>query len=457
MINFAVQPDKSLDKDTDDPAGSPVGMPGERKLEKTSKPLTAGVLLIVVFAFILFTVINTSIGTYLMLNPEGDTTVEGIVEDGDGDPVEGVTVTIEDTDIVEVTDAEGKYKISQVSAGEHTFKFYKPGYRVLIVRHVLYSKDALDQSSVKSNELDVPSYIPGGTYTGYFKGPFIQVTENPLINSTVIGTVRDNDDSPLANVNVTVAGTTLFVTTDTTGNFRLENVTAGVHEFKAVNGTAAGSDFVSIITLIKPEDVVNIDFIFDDVSKNKVIDQTQTKNGKISGRVVDDQSDPSPLAGAEVWLESAESTRNYTASVFTNSNGTFEFTNIPLGIYNISATAENFNINKTSNLVVDHNLNLTENFELTELNSPVKATADVGVVYYCLLGLVIIAIIALLGGISAYRRKRYGLAFAAAVLSVGPAILLYTDSFICGAAVISVVALLLIVLSKNEFEAPRIE
>ena len=69
----------------------------------------------------------------------------------------------------------------------------------------------------------------------------------------------------------------------------------------------------------------------------------------------------------------------------------------------------------------------------------------------------IIAIIALLGGISAYRRKRYGLAFAGAVVGIIPAILPYTDLCICGSAILSVLALLLLVLAKNEFQLPRIE
>jgi hypothetical protein len=456
MINFAAQSSGSITNEIKEPSELPNSISADRSPERTNKPRIAGILLICVFLFLIFTVINTSIGTYLILNPSGATSLEGRVEDGDGEPVEGVKIFIDDgSEFAAVTDMDGEYKISNISAGEHKFKFYKPGYRVLIVRDILYSKDALDQNGLETNEINVPSYLPGGASTGYFKGPYILVKDNELKKSNITGYVKDDKGDPLANVNISVEGTGSSVKSGGNGRFEFENITAGVHEITAVNGTGSNAEVVKIIKFIKPGVTSNIEIEFDNNSINNEIDETEDKYGTVRGKVTNDQQDP--IVGAEVWLDITLSSSNYSREILTDNDGGFEFNDIPVGIYNLSASTENYYINISSNITVETNIVIVENFELEEHGSPVKATADLVVIYYCMTGLVIIAVIALLGGISAYHRKRYGLAFAGAVLSIGPAILLYTDSCICGAAVIAVVAFLLIVLSKSEFEPPKME
>jgi hypothetical protein len=458
MINFATETRDSIPDDDVGPQNKPISIAKDRKPANTTKPLTAGILLICVFIFIMFTIINTSVGTYLLLNPSGDTTLEGVVEDDDGDPVEGVEIIIDDdSEAAAVTDAKGKYKITEVSAGEHKFKFYKHGYRVVVVRNILYSKDALDQNGLKTNTIDIPSYLPGGAYTGYFKGQYVQAQDNKLANSTVTGTVLGQDGTPMSNVNVSVINTGIFDLTDVSGYFRLENVTAGVHEVKAINGTGNDSEYISIINLIPPGEIVSMGFIFDQDNIDQIFDHREGKTGKITGKVFDDQPDANPVTGAEIWLEPAEKSGNFSTRAITNLNGEFELTDIPIGIYNISASAENYQINMTVNLFVDQEQKSTLNFELAELDSTVKATADLSVIYYCLVGLALIAVIALLGGISAYRRKRYKIAVAASVLSIGPAVIMYTDTCICGAAIISAIVFLLLMLSREEFESDRID
>jgi hypothetical protein len=388
-----------------------------------------------------------------MVNGTGETPLEGLVEDGDGDPVEGVEVTIEGTELVAYTNTIGEYDIPNAPAGEQTIKFYKDGHRVIIVHGTLYNQEILDRNNWDANVIDIPDWLAGGTWTGALKGPYIDINDNLLETGNVTGVVLDEMDQPLMNVNISGAG--LWTSSDEAGHFELEDLSPGRHEFKAVNMSTTGPETVRIISFIDSNGVETLDFKFDTASVGNVIDLTAGKFGVVTGRVLDENDEP--LQGAKVQLVGWD-VEQYEGNVtYSDQAGNYEFSDIPIGLYNLTAVAENYYINKSLNLTVEHNGTATANYKLDYISSPRKVTADLTVIYYCLLIFFIIAIIALLGGISAYRRKRYGLAFAAAVLGVIPAVLISTELFICGGAIVSVIALLLLVLAKNEFEVPPIE
>ena len=52
-----------------------------------------------------------------------------------GDPLEGVTMLILDTDISDVTDSEGDAYLDEVAAGEYTLSFSKPGFAQVLFNH----------------------------------------------------------------------------------------------------------------------------------------------------------------------------------------------------------------------------------------------------------------------------------------------------------------------------------
>ena len=71
------------------------------------------------------------------------------------------------------------------------------------------------------------------------------------------------------------------------------------------------------------------------------------------------------------------------------------------------------------------------------------------------LPLLCIAILALLGGIYALKRRKWGLAFAgsiAAIFSWTPVVLLLTPTVIFGSAPLGILVVILIAKSKGEFE-----
>ncbi len=420
---------------------------------KTSKPVIAAVLLILAFGLIMFSGINSVLGTYEMVNGTGETPLEGIVEDGNGDPVKGVEVTIEGTELVAYTNTIGEYEIPNAPAGEQTIKFHKDGHRVIIVHGTLYNQEILDQNNWGANVQDIPDWVPGGTWTGALKGPYIDFNDNPLGTGAVSGVVLDALGQPLSNVNISGAG--LWTSSDEAGHFELEDLTPGRYEFSAVNMTDTGPETVRIISFINSYGVEALDFKFDTASVGNVIDKTAGKFGVVTGNVMDE--DDEPLQGAKLKLVGSDAELYEDNVIYSGQDGKYEFSNIPIGLYNLTAVAENYYINKSCNLTVEQNSTVTANFILNYISSPRKVTADLTVIYYCMLIFFIIAIIALLGGISAYRRKRYGLAFAGAVLGVIPAVLISTELFICVGAILSVVALLLLVLAKKEFQVPPIE
>lgn len=422
---------------------------------KTSKPLLAAVLLIIVFGLIMFTVINQALGTYEMVNGTGKTPLEGLVEDGDGDPVEGVAVTIEDTDLIVYTNSLGEYEIPEAPSGEQTVKFYKDGHRVIIVHTMLYSKDILERNNWDANVIDIPDWVPGGSWSGALKGPYIEVSTNPQENGKVSGIVEDAGDKPLSNVKINVTGTLLSTTTDEGGHYEFTNLTPGRYELNAVNITSTGTETIRVISVVTAQDHQTINLKFDATTVNTTIDLTAGKFGEVTGRVVDENDEPLP--DAKVQIVNSDIEIDGVNITYTDQSGNFRFDDIPIGIYDLAAVAENYYINKSLNLTVEHNGIVNENFTLKSISSPREVTADLAVIYYCLVIFAIIAIIALLGGISAYRRKRYGLAFAGAVVGIIPAILMNTELCICGSAILSVLALMLLVLAKNEFQLPPVE
>jgi hypothetical protein len=90
--------------------------------------------------------------------------------------------------------------------------------------------------------------------------------------------------------------------------------------------------------------------------------------------------------------------------------------------------------------------------ELKKIDDPLEIEEEIknNETYFCIIMLIIFALITLAGAISAFQRKRYGLAFMGALIGMIPMLLIIT-SYICGASIVSLIGLVLLVFSREEF------
>jgi outer membrane receptor protein involved in Fe transport len=72
---------------------------------------------------------NTTAGEYQLNPPEGQGFVSGqVVDKATGQPVSGVAILLEGTEVGTITDSDGRYTLGPAPAGEYTINFIKSGY-----------------------------------------------------------------------------------------------------------------------------------------------------------------------------------------------------------------------------------------------------------------------------------------------------------------------------------------
>jgi hypothetical protein len=160
--------------------------------------------------------------------------IEGVVTDADGQAVADVTVTVsgvDEEDVTATTNANGEYRVENVSLKLHAVTFTKTGYLTV-------------SKSVNAADFDEK----------------VATVDATLVNASakIVGTVSDGKNSGvgLAGVTVTVgaAGT---VTTDADGNYTIENlvsddytITFTKENYVTVSKSITGSDFSAGIAVV---------------------------------------------------------------------------------------------------------------------------------------------------------------------------------------------------------------
>ncbi len=100
------------------------------KKEKTSKPMIAGTLLVIVF------VTGILLGSFILLSQEsifkGYGEYKAKVFDEEGKPLQGVKAYLDNKTVV--SDKEGIIHFSNVSAGKHILWLYKEGYKSMKIK-----------------------------------------------------------------------------------------------------------------------------------------------------------------------------------------------------------------------------------------------------------------------------------------------------------------------------------
>jgi len=413
-----------------------------------SKATIAGILLIFVFILNLFLPITFIYMINEIENATGVTDLRGQVLDEDDAPVANVTVSVVGTNRTTYTDIDGKYSLNNVPVGENEIKFAKMGYRQILVRKFLFSKDLLGQTQEDTNIIDVPGVLQSGIYINALEGPFIKTKiVDDKLNSTISGSVVNSAGTPLPDIQVRISNTNLSTQTNNDGQYELNGVSPGIITIEAISALNRITTEVTILFASNESMEVNIVYY---ENKNITIDRVIGKSESINGSVID--IDKQPIVNAILILDINESIYPNN-TIKSDENGAFIFNNVPLGLYQIKIQAHDYSIVNVINITVNNGSNTTlAEIELNKLESPLKVEEQISSMYtlICVLLLLLFPIITLAGGISAIQKKRYGLAFIGAIVGMFPLILVL-QTYVCSAGVFSIISLVLLVFSRSEF------
>lgn len=125
-------------------------MPGQyTKIPFFRNPDWAGKFLIISAILGIVTGLIFSYAFYVTFNGQfEDLTLEGTVRDIQGDPIEGVNITLVDGNRTIATDHNGKYTLEDLDSGTHDIRITAEGYRTVNYRFTLVS-DGFSSSTTK--------------------------------------------------------------------------------------------------------------------------------------------------------------------------------------------------------------------------------------------------------------------------------------------------------------------
>ncbi len=422
---------------------------------QTPRALIAGIFLLVAFFLSLFFPITYMLQVYDIETATGDTTLRGKVLGSNDKPIENVTVDIKDLNITVKTDVKGKYFFEKVPVGEHEIEYKKPGYRKIIVKKVLFSKNLLKQISEKDNVINIPGNLSSGIHIEALKGPYIEsyiVDDN--YNRSISGTVINNSGMTLFGVELKIIGSNISVQTDKNGRYNFHNVSPGI---LSIQISKSKNENITTYTFLSANlDSIELNLTYFE-KRARDINMVIGNNGSINGSILNKKGEPinnalvtlSPQAGIN-----QSGFQNFQIEKKTKIDGSYQFDNIPIGIYSISISSEDYYLIELKNITVGNNSKkMLPIFTTKDIKEPIEIYEEISssYTYACIAILFILALITLLGAISAFQRKRYSLAFVGAMTGMIPAVIALQIN-VCGAGLASLIALVLIVFSRNEFD-----
>ena len=253
----------------------------------------------------------------------------GSITDDAGRPISGATVELLGSDYVGTSNESGNYSVSGVAEGDYYVRASREGYI----------------TSISDNTLHI---APGSSVFQNFT----------LRGGTLTGTV-DNGSAELAGVHITLILTTgenLTATTDSDGRYMIKGIPEGVYAIIAcldgyTNSTVGG---VSITA-----------------GETTTLDLTMVElQGAISGNV---KSGGAPVEGARVWVSITDGIR----FAYTDSRGNYTITDVPAGVYNVTAEKDGYYPDYVPDVVVVRGqvtweVNLTLEGKLSRLSGVVS-------------------------------------------------------------------------------------
>uniref|UniRef100_UPI00232D2F4B beta strand repeat-containing protein n=2 Tax=Olleya namhaensis TaxID=1144750 RepID=UPI00232D2F4B len=269
--------------------------------------------------------------------------VSGTVVDENGDPVSGIVVTLDDGDAATVdptvtTGVDGTYEFTDVPVGDYTIVETVPANTDVV------DGDTTDDGDTVANTDTTDGSIPVTVTAGEVDAD--NNFENSPAPGSVIGTVVDENGDPVSGIVVTLddgdaATVDPTVTTGVDGTYEFTDVPVG--DYTIVETVPANTDVVDGDTTDDGDTVANTDTTDGSIPVTVTAGEVDADNnfenspapGSVSGTVVDENGDP--VSGIVVTLDDGDAaTVDPTAT--TGVDGTYEFTDVPVGDYTIVET-----------------------------------------------------------------------------------------------------------------------
>jgi len=242
-------------------------------------------------------------------------TIEGTVTDTNGDPIQGATVTVDETGDSATTDSSGFYEITSVESGEKTVTASASGY------------------STVSKSVDVP---PQGDV----------VTVDYQLSSdtgTIEGTVTDTNGDAVGGATVTVESTGQSATTASDGSYSIADVPEGDQ-----NVTANADGFKPRIESVTVQ------------ADNTVTQDYTLEQRTVSGTVTDADTGDA-IDGATVTLEDSDGN---VESTTTGSDGGYAFTGVAADEYTVTADADGYGADSATVSIASGDGDVVQDFQL---------------------------------------------------------------------------------------------
>ncbi|MGD8782081.1 MAG: carboxypeptidase regulatory-like domain-containing protein [Ignavibacteria bacterium] len=205
------------------------------------------------------------------------------------------------------TNSSGQYSIENIKTGTYT---------------VTAAKDGFVSASIQIA-------VEGGKTA---TADFLLAPEEEVNNfGTIIGTVKDIVTfTPLDQVNITTSPVTSSVTTDESGSFIIEGLSAGTF---VLNAEKQGYDSTSISVSVAIGDTTTADIFMEETDTTTI-----PTTGEIAG-VISDALSGNPLEDAIVTTDPA------TSLVTSGVEGKYSITNLTPGSYTVNVTKTGYGSN----------------------------------------------------------------------------------------------------------------
>ncbi len=313
-------------------------------------------------------------GAHVTTDPSTEGTVTGAVTDSSGNPLANATVYLKAVDssggatpdaisfpiigrLIAQTDSNGDFTLSTVPANTYTATAFKQGF--VATTSASFTVTAGASTTVPMIALPAVQF---GTVTGT-----VDDSTGAPVSGALVFLRPDNSSggppvSPVPVLSGIAAGGQYFATTDSSGNYTINNVPTGTY---TATGSAKGDESSTTASFTVATGSNTAPAITLTV-------RTAPVTGTVTGNITD--SSGNPLSGALVTLTVDTSSGSTTPTpsfrllfATTDSSGNYTINNVPAGSYDVNASDKGYVKNTSAAFTVAAGSNTAPTVALTAI------------------------------------------------------------------------------------------